>query len=224
MRAAAGLCLPLLVIAAPVAADDEWAKDGGGDSEGASAFEPDSYPWSEVLNAFATACSGVENAAVNRASVAAAGWEEYQPDADDALGQIVAYGIEAIDEEALEDDESPTEMLPGSTWRMTVADRPLHLALSGVRIDDISSTGCRIYDFDAPQPPRIDALESWAVRTPTSTESPAEGLIKYIWNPGMKPGHMEMEIAFVAPGANPIKDVPLSGLVLTATDLEIEGL
>jgi hypothetical protein len=35
---------------------------------------------------------------------------------------------------------------------------------------------------------------------------------------------MEMEITSVAPGANPLKEVPLEGLVMTAPAMEIEGL
>ena len=50
------------------------------------------YPAGEVLAAFATACSGVENLAVAKASVIAAGWQAIPADDKGALRQLVDYG------------------------------------------------------------------------------------------------------------------------------------
>ena len=46
------------------------------------------------------------------------------------------------------------------------------------------------------------------------------GFSKNVWNPGLKPGHMEMEVSYAAPGALAATGIPLTGLVLTATAVE----
>ena len=225
MRSSAVLALPLTLVAAPaVAAEGDWAEDDAELAVDLYSLDDDSYPWRDVFEAFATACSAVQDAAVNKASVAAAQWEDYTPDAEDRLGRLVAYGEQEIAKEVLGPDEEPTELLPGSTWRKQVAGRQLYVALSGARVSDIRSTGCRLYDFDAPADPGPERVENWVQRAIGSEERPGEGLVKYIWNPGITPASMELEIAFVAPEADPIPGVPLQGLVMTATALEIEGL
>jgi len=176
------------------------------------------YPAQKVLDAFATACSGIEDMAVAQASVKAAGWEEYVPSDDDPLGKLIAIGkqIMAVDDELVHVD--------GGAFHKTVAGRDLHLVLSGATVDTVSSFGCRIYDFAATEPLSIEIAKDWAVRDPTDSSIPFKGATKYVWNPGMKPGHMEMEISFVEQDAEVPGNFPVRGLVLTAQVLEIEGL
>jgi hypothetical protein len=173
------------------------------------------YPAREVLAAFATACSGVENLAVAKASVVAAGWQAIPADDKGALRQLVDYG-----KAKLAESDAEAKLLDGGEYRMTVAGRELALALSGVDLGDLQSHGCRVYDFTAPAPISADELESWAVRKPGSSTDPMPGLTKHIWNPGLKPGHMEMEVSYAAPGALAATGIPLTGLVLTATAVE----
>ena len=182
------------------------------------------YPLNAVLEAFATACSAVEDPAVNRASVEAAGWEAYEPEPSSALARLIAFGRQAIENEALEDGETPTEILANGTFRRLVAGRSLHIVLSGARVDGIVTTGCRLYDFDAASEPESDTLESWARRAPEGVSRPGEGLVGYSWNGGLKPGHFDMQVFFAAPEAELPLDIPISGLTLSASNLEIEGL
>ncbi len=205
----ASLALPLLMLAQSAAAVPEPAGD---------------YPWAEVLDAFATACSGVENPAVNRASALAAGWSEYAPEPASPLGVIIAYGKQMIAEENLQDEDLPIEMLENGVFKQDVAGRSLHLILSGARVDSITTYGCRIYDLDATQEPPADMLEQWTVRPANDVQRPTQGMVKYVWNPGMKPGHYEMDINYVQPGAKLPIPVPLSGLVLTASAMEFDDL
>ncbi|MGP1352070.1 MAG: hypothetical protein ACTS1Z_02000 [Parasphingopyxis sp.] len=206
----AGLSFAVLIAATPaVAADDPAAAP---------------YPLNDILEAFATACSGVEDPAVNRASVEAAGWEAYEPEADSVMGRLIAFGRAAIENEELEDGETPTEILENGVFRRTVSGRPLHIVLSGARIDEIVTTGCRMYDFDATDEPDAEMLASWARRAPEATSRPADGLVAYKWNGGLKPGHLDMEIFFAAPGAELPMNIPISGLTLSASNLEFEGL
>lgn len=175
------------------------------------------YPAEAVLAAFATACSGVEDPAVVRASASAAGWIEIVPDPASQVARLIAVGRA----EASKDPE--TKLLPGILRARTVAGRTLFLVGSGVALGSLRSYGCRLFDFAATDPIPPEALENWAVRKPTHSES-VEGVIRHVWNPGMKPGHMEMEVSFVAQDA-PIRQEPLfsalSGLTLTATAMEL---
>lgn len=177
--------------------------------------EPPPYPAREVLEAFATACSGIENMAVAQASVIAAGWQPIPPEDKGELMQLVAYG-----KAMLAKSDPDMKLIEGGEYRKTVAGRDLGLALSGVDLETIRSQGCRVYDFAATAPISPEDLESWAVRKPNDTQTPAEGLVKQVWNPGLKPGHMEMEVSFAAPGALKTLDIPLSGLIFTATAME----
>ncbi|WP_299324397.1 hypothetical protein [Parasphingopyxis sp.] len=199
-----------LAISAPAAADDHVST---GD-----------YPLDDILAAFATACSGVEDPAVNRASVEAAGWELYEPDADSIMGRLITFGRAAIENEELEDGETPTEILDNGVFRRTISGRSLHIVLSGARIDEIRTTGCRLYDFEATAEPDAETLSSWARRAPEAVSRPSDGLVAYKWNGGLKPGHLDMEIFFAAPDAELPMNIPISGLTLSASNLEIEGL
>ena len=173
------------------------------------------YPAREVLAAFATACSGIENMAVAKASIVAAGWQPIPADDKGALRQLVDYG-----KARLVESDPEAKLLAGGEYRMAVAGRELSLALSGVDLETIRSQGCRVYDFAATAPISAENLEDWAVRKPGSSTEPAPGIIKHVWNPGLKPGHMEMEVSYAAPGALAGTGIPLTGLVFTATAME----
>lgn len=173
------------------------------------------YPAREVLAAFATACSGIEDLDVAKASALAAGWQPLAEGDQGPLAQLVAFGKTQTAK-----SNGEARLLDGREYRKTVAGRELGLALSGVDLETVRSQGCRVYDFaaTAPIPPRD--LEEWAVRKPNSSQTPGEGIIKHLWNPGLKPGHMEMEVSFVPKGALAAANIPLSGLVFVATAME----
>jgi hypothetical protein len=173
------------------------------------------YPAREVLAAFATACSGIESIEVAKASALAAGWQPVPADDTGALMKLVAFG-----KAKLAESDPDLKLIEGGEYRKTVAGRDLSLALSGVDMETIRSLGCRVYDFTATATISPSELEDWAVRKPTDTQTPQGGVIKHIWNPGLKPGHMEMEISFVPQGALAAANIPLSGLVFTATAME----
>ena len=173
------------------------------------------YPLGAVLAAFATACSNTEDSAVNIASATAAGWERLPADADTPISRLVRQGREAL---AAEDPAA--ELVGGGEFRKVVAGRTLYLAISAVRGDGMTARGCRVFDFAAPSAPTAEELERWAVRPPVATPGP-EGASKFTWNPGLKPGHMEMEIIFVPPGSRPLPGFDVSGLALIASAVEL---
>ncbi len=191
------LSAALLLAASPVAADD--------------------YPAKQVLQSFATACSGIENMAVAQASAAAAGWEGYEASRDSMLGRLLAMGRAEIAK------DPKTEYILGGTYQKTVADRSLHLVLTRVVDETVSANGCRIYDFAAKRSLTVAELEGWTVRPPNATEAPAAGLIRHIWNPGLKPGHVEMNISFTAKDSELSGNIPVTGLMFSAQSLEING-
>ena len=182
------------------------------------------YPSDAVLAAFATACSGIENMAVARASALAAGWEDYQPADDEPVAVLAAFGRAQVEQEAAA-DRVTTRFIDGGIFRKTVAGRALKLVLSGIDSGNIVSQGCRIYDFEARA--RLDdyAMERWAVRKPVAAPA-APGGSRHVWNPGLKPGHMEMDISFVPQGIvlpPPVTGLPLRGLVFGASHMDIRS-
>lgn len=182
-----------------------------------AAAETPEYPAREVLAAFATACSTVEEMDVARAAVAAAGWEQIPEDDSTPVGRLVLLGKSMTADMA----DDGTKLLSGSSYRKTVAGRQLYLALSGATLDDITSQGCLMYDFDATDAIPRQELEDWAVRTPNDGQSPGEGIEVSTWNPGLKPGHMEMEIAFFPKDSPTAKAMGISGMSFSATAMKI---
>ena len=178
------------------------------------------YPAHEVLAAFATACSGVENTAVNLASADAAGWERLAADADTPITRLVRQGKDALAASVAGEGADAPEQLGGGEFRKDVAGRTLYLAVSGLLTGDIETRGCRVYDFDAPRGLTAEELERWAVRAPNDRQELGGGMSRATFNPGLKPGHMEMEAYFVPAGAEPLPGIDLQGIGLVATAIE----
>ncbi len=178
------------------------------------------YPVGEVLAAFATACSGVEDSAVNLASAEAAGWERLAADADTPVSELSRRGKDALLARTAEANEPVPELFLGAEFRKEVAGRTLYLAISGARLDGISSRGCRLYDFDAPRGLTGEELARWAVREPNDRQALPNGVTRATFNPGLKPGHMEMEAFFVPPGVEPMPGFTLTGISLVASAIE----
>ena len=178
------------------------------------------YPAREVLAAFATACSGVENTAVNLASAEAAGWERLAANADTPVSRLVRQGQQALADSVANEGAPAPERFDGGEFRKVVGDRTLYLAVSGLMIGDMATRGCRLYDFDAPRGLTAEELEQWAVRAPSDREDLPGGISKATFNPGLKPGHMEMEAYFVPAGAQPLPGIDVRGIGLVATAVE----
>jgi len=187
---------------------------------GAAHGQDAEYPAGEVLAAFATACSGVENTAVNLASAQAAGWERLAADADTPITRLVQQGKDALAASVAAENGAMPEQLGGAEFRKVVADRTLYLAISGLMIGDMATRGCRLYDFDAPRGLTAEELEQWAVRAPNDRQELPTGISRATFNPGLKPGHMEMEAYFVPPGTEPLPGIDLQGIGLVATAIE----
>ncbi len=173
------------------------------------------YPLTDVLSAFATACSGAEDTAVNMASATAAGWERLPADADTPISRLVRQG-----RQALASQDPAAQQGEGAEYRKLVAGRTLYLAVSSVRAEGMVARGCRVFDFTAQRAPTAQELESWAVRAPVTEQGP-QSSIKFTWNPGLKPGHMEMEIIFVPQGSRPLPGFDVSGLALIASAFDL---
>ena len=185
-----------------------------------AAAQDDGYPVTEVLEAFGTACSGAENTLVNLASAEAAGWERLPEGADTPISNLSRQGKAALLAQAAAEGEPAPEMIAGGEFRKDVAGRTLYLVVSGIRMDDIASRGCRLYDFDAPRGFSAEELEGWAVRAPNDREESPDGITKTTFNPGLKPGHMEMQAYFIPPGADPVAGITLTGIGLVATAID----
>ena len=186
----------------------------------AQAQDDAGYPVREVLMAFATACSGVEDTAVNLASAEAAGWEHLADDADTPVSQLMRRGVEALEARSAAGGANMPELIAGGGFRKQVAGRTLYLAVSGARFDGVASRGCRLYDFEAPRGVTAEELEGWAARAPDDFERSPEGATRATFAPGLKPGHAGMEANFVPPGTEPMPEFSVSGITLVASAVD----
>lgn len=177
------------------------------------------YPIDAVLAAFATACSGVENTAVNLASADAAGWVRLPENSDSPVSKLTRAGKQAV--MALAADGATITTLDGGEFRKEVSGRTLYLAISGTRQGNINVRGCRLYDFAAPAAPTSKQLHDWSGRDPNDSQASQQSIVRHVFNPGLKPGHMEMEIFYIPPGTTLVPGFELSGLSLVASALEL---
>lgn len=180
----------------------------------AAASAPAAYPVRDVLDAFATACAEVGDTAANLADAQEEGWEKLAPDADTPASRLARQGREVLRKQAPE-----AKLIDGAEFRKTVAGRTLYLAISGVETE-ITSRGCRVFDFGAPRAPTVKEMREWAGRDPSSRYEPVPGVTRIVWQPGLKPEHPEMEVYFIAPGKSPLPGLDTSGLTLVASALE----
>ena len=178
------------------------------------------YPVREVLTAFATACSGVEDTAVNLASVEAAGWERLPEDADTPISALSRRGKAALMARVAAEGGPAPELIAGGEFRRDVAGRTLYLVVSGLRMDGTASHGCRLYDLEAPRGVSAEDLEGWAARAPNDFEESPDGATRASFSPGLKPGHMAMEAYFVPPGTEPMPEFSVSGISLVASAVD----
>jgi hypothetical protein len=163
------------------------------------------YPVSEVLTAFATACSGVDDTTVNIASAEAAGWEQLAPDVDAPVSKLARREEAELLATAPRDGEMPPELITGLEFRREVAGRTLYLAISGIKYAKFMSRRCLLYDFDAPRGFTTGELEDWAVRRPDVQQSLPGGISWVAFEPGLKPGQESMDAYFVPPpGTDPV--------------------
>ena len=184
----------------------------------AAASEPAPYPAEAVLAAFGTACATAEDFAVARAGLLAGGWVLVPEDDSNPLGKLTQFGRQATSK------MEGVKELPGSgSFSRKLAGRTLYVSLSGVNLEGIISKGCRLYDFDATTAFAAEQLRDWAVREPNETKEPGEGLIETTWNPGLKPGHMEMKILFVPQGSATGKALGVTGLSLSTSVMDLTG-
>lgn len=178
------------------------------------------YPAREVLAAFATACSGAEDAAVNLVSATAAGWERLPADADTPVSRLVHAGQVAMDERARAEGNAVPEAISGVEFRRTVAGRVLFLSVSGIRADGYVARGCRLFDFAAPRAISSDELYDWSARDASRSSGEPGGFRRVVYSPGLKPGHMEMEVYYIPPGTKLPMGIEFSGISLVATATE----
>lgn len=184
----------------------------------AAPAEQPRYPAEAVLAAFATACSTAEDFAVARAGLLAGGWQVAAEDDSNPMGKLMAMGRKM----AASMTES-TELPGGGAFTKEVAGRTLYLALSGVDVAGMNSKACRVYDFAATQALSAETLKDWAVREPNETKEPGEGLIETTWNPGLKPGHMEMKVLYVPQDSKIGMSLGVTGLSFGASVLNLAG-
>ena len=186
----------------------------------AQAQDAADYPVREVLTAFATACSGVEDTAVNLASVEAAGWEHLAEDADTPVSQLMRRGLEALEAQSAAGGTKMPELIAGGGFRKQVAGRTLYLAVSGAKVDGVASHGCRLYDFGAPRGVSAEELEGWAARAPDDFEEAPDGATRATFSPGLKPGHAGMQANYVPPGTDPMPAFSVGGITLVASAVD----
>lgn len=179
------------------------------------AAAPPAYPAKQVVAAFAQACRETPDFARARTALLAAGWEAYTPAPDSIMGKLLAKGRAAI-----ASDPDGATMIDGGTFRRTVAGEQLELTLSGVKMGDIVSLGCRVFDFGEARAIPVAAVTALVGRAPGQTIATPQ-LSKSLWEPGYAEGLRNTELYFVPADSPAVAMLGAPGLVLVAQHMKI---
>ncbi|RKF21907.1 hypothetical protein D6851_07800 [Altericroceibacterium spongiae] len=180
---------------------------------------PAAYPAQDVLSVFEHSCTPIADFDKATALAEKAGWKTFDAVPDSKVGQLIAFGRRAMERMGTD-----MEVIEGGTYRREVSGRDLYMVISGVRGAGFESRGCRIYDFDAAAPIGKAELTEWAGREPSSDPSENSPILSYGWEPGLTPDHTDMEVIFAEQDADlpgPLAELPLSGLVFSASIVEL---
>ena len=179
----------------------------------ANALATPSYPVSEVLTTFATACGEAEDLDATAAVLRTTGWQRSKKGDDTPLSQMLARRRGGQD--------SITETV--GQFHKVVAGRTLYAFLSKTGYGGSlsgESTDCQIFDFDAPRALTTKELESWLGRKQERRRLQSDGSLVLTY-PGMKPGHTWFSMWFVPSSAGTAE--AFSGLSLAATVMKYEA-
>jgi hypothetical protein len=159
-----------------------------------------------LLKAFEAPCAKVQDYPAMQAAAPGAGWQAIAESAAPRVAALIDKGRKAME---------PDEKLLGATFQRAHAGRTVYLILSRVEMKDgMWGNGCRLYDFDAPQPIDISTVKKWIGKEPTGVQDLGGGLVKNLWEPWVDGYTFE---ANYVPAENALaKQWGLSGVVLVS--------
>lgn len=185
-------------------------------SAASPAAAPAPYPGTALLSAFRQACADLSSIDTAAANARKAGWQDYVPDKDSQVAQLLDFGMGAAQEISEDDPSFKTDL---RTLRITLDGHDAELMLTGVTAMGTYSLGCRAVDFAA-EKPLSDAEVSAFARSfgkragkPGKIEAPGVMSAK-VWKPGLFPGHTTTQIAFVPQDSQMKEALHLSGINL----------
>ena len=164
------------------------------------------------LDAFRAACMPEHRRPAKRPAVfTGAGWVPAVESDSPMLAEVLKLA-RSVAEEGKADGISGAL----SVWRKEVAGRPAFLVLSTVTSDQISLTGCYVYDFEAPAPVDPALITAWLGEAPAQTVDRA-GFTAQIWNAEGIDGVIELQSGVVAPDSQASKILGFHGVMIKVT-------
>ena len=190
---------------AATAGNDQAA--GNGAAPSAAASSPDDIAMN-AIGEFDRVCRDLSDIDQLRESVPAAGWQEYEPEANSDVARLLAFANTTV-KEAVPDAE-----FANWSYRKSAGGRDLVLVLT-----DLSgpgeSTECRVYDFAAATPPIQEALRRWTQASPTNTVS-QQGMTAFQWSPGFRDNLTQLSVLHLDANSPLRQRIPGVGLAVTA--------
>jgi hypothetical protein len=156
------------------------------------------------------ACRNLTDVEALKTAAAGNGWEEFEPEADSHAGRLLAFA-----------ETNVRPLLQGApfnnaTYRKTAGGRELVLIVTEIPEGPAQSSECRVYDFNAAQPPSEAAIGTWTSNQPTNRVS-QQGLTLWEWTPGFRDGLSQQTVVHMHPDSPMRQQIPAIGLAITAT-------
>jgi hypothetical protein len=175
----------------------------------AATASPAPYPTAAVLDAVAAVCSNVSDRAETETRLAALGWSAVTLDPASPLGALLEMGKT---EGAKLLSEGGT-MQPSAAYQKNVAGENLSIILSGVSMEGMTVSGCRLYDVDETRPMPVDDVTKWIKRKPERAES-STALSIATWPGGFAKGQSTLDVYFVPATSPLVHALKVSGVAI----------
>ena len=174
------------------------------------ATTPPAGPEGVVFAEYDRACRNLADLEALKTAALANGWEVYQPEPGSQTARLLAFA-----------ETNVRPLLQGApfnnaAYRKTAGGRGLVLMLTDIPSGPAKSSECRVYDFEAAQPPSEAAIAIWTSNPPTSRIA-EQGLTAWQWTPGFREGLSQQSVIHLHADSPLRQEIPAVGLAITAT-------
>jgi hypothetical protein len=171
---------------------------------------PPAGPEGAIFAEYDRACRNLADVEALKTAAAANGWEQYQPEPDSQAGTLLAFA-----------ETNVRPLLQGAefnnaAYRKTAGGRQLVLIVTEIPTGPAKSSECRVYDFDAADPPSDATVATWTTNPPTSRTA-QQGLTLWQWTPGFRDGLTQQTVIHMDADSPLRQEIPAVGLAITAT-------
>ena len=175
-----------------------------------AATTPPAGPEGVIFAEYDRACRNLADLNALRSAAIGNGWQEFQPEPDSQTGRLLAFA-----------EANVRPLLQGAAfnnaaYRKTASSRELVLVVTEIPEGPAKSSECRVYDFEAAEPPSEAAVGAWTSNQPTRRVA-EQGITLWEWTPGFREGLSQQTVIHMHRDSPLRQQIPAVGTAITAT-------